>query len=398
MEKMKRILFVYPEMMMGGSTTSLLSILYSLDFTKYEVELLLFRNSGAWLKDIPEKVKILKPCYKYPNNKQRILHQLFSPKFMKEKVVAKIIEKKYKSAKLGQQYLEMKDVDFFMESEGTYDIAVAFLEGQSCKYVANHVKAHKKIGWIHIDYKASGFNPAYDLECMEKMDKIVTVSQECRKSFIECFPTLSEKTVMIENILSSVRLQIMSEKENITLELDHSKLNLVTSCRISFVSKGLDRAVSVIARMKKNRINGFEKLRWYVIGDGNDLQDLKKMIKETELEETIIILGSKVNPYPYLKKMDLFFLPSYWEGKPMAVTEGQILGLPALVTEYASAKEQVKTGINGMIVENSEDGIYGGLEYVLTHLDKVKEWRLNVTAQDYSNQEDIKKVEELFDN
>lgn len=398
MGEMRRILFVYPEMMMGGSTTSLLSILYSLDFTKYEVELLLFRNSGEWLKDIPDEVKILQPCYKYPGNRQRILHQLLSPRFMKEKIAAKIIERKFQSAKLGQQYLEMKDVDFFIELDETYDVAVAFLEGQACKYVANHVKAEKKIGWIHIDYKASGFNPDYDLESMKKMDKIVTVSEECCKSFMECFPTLSEKTVMMENILSDTRLQIMSEKEDIDLKLDYSKLNLVTSCRIAFTSKGLDRAVSVIARMKKNKINGFEKLRWYIIGDGNDLSALKKMVKEAGLEETIITLGAKVNPYPYLKEMSLFFLPSHWEGKPMAVTEGQILGLPALITNYASAKEQVMTGVDGMIVENSENGIYLGLEYVLNHPNEVKEWQLNVMKKDYSNQKDIKKIEALFDN
>lgn len=395
---MKKILFVYPEMMIGGSTTSLLSVLYSLDFTKYEVDLLLFRNRGEWLKDIPEKVKLLKPCYKYPNNKQRIFHQLLSPRFMIQKIAAKVIEKKYGSAKLGQQYLEMKDVDFFEETEEIYDIAVAFLEGQACKYIVNHVKADKKIGWIHIDYKASGFSSAYDLESMSQMDKIVTVSEECRKSFVECFPILSNKTVMIENILSSTHLEIMSQKEEVIFRPDFSCLNLVTSCRIAFVSKGLDRAVSVIARMKRDNISGFENLRWYIIGDGNDLSALKRMVKEAELEQTIIMLGAKTNPYPYLKNMSLFFLPSYWEGKPMAVTEGQILGLPALITDYASAKEQVRTGVDGMIVENSEDGIYRGLKYVLMHPEKVEEWKQNVIKKDYSNQKDIEKIEALFDN
>lgn len=392
-----KVLFVYPAMMMGGSTTSLLSILYSLNYEKYQVDVLLFRNIGSWINDLPEQVNLLSPCYKYQDNKQRIFHQILSPRFMKEKLVAKRIERKSGSYKLGQQYLEMKDVDFFINTEKTYDVAVAFLEGQSCKYVANHVCAKRKIGWIHIDYGASGFCPMYDVASMDNFDKIVTVSKECEKSYKKCFPMHVGRTVMVENILSAARLNAMAAKEDPDIFVNSQYLNLVTTCRISFASKGLDRAVSVIAQMKEDGVENFDRLRWYIIGDGGDLPALQRMIAEKNLSKTIITMGGKTNPYPYVKAMSLFFLPSYWEGKPMAVTEGQILGLPALVTNYTSAKEQVANGIDGLIVENAEKGIYEGLRFVLNHPDEVAQWRNEVRARDYSNQDEIKKVERLLD-
>lgn len=391
-----KVLFVYPAMMLGGSTTSLLSVLYNLDTEKYKVDLALDRNTGAWLNDIPDSVNLIEPLYLYPNNRDRIMHQLLSPRFMRAKIVAKILERSSKSHKLGQQYLEMKDVDFYRDIEEEYDVAIAFLEGQQCKYVANHVKAKRKIAWIHIDYKASGFRPEYDIDSMRKFDSIVTVSEQCLKSYQEAFPELADRCVYIENILSKERLCMLAQKESNGLNLRSEDIKLVSTCRISFSAKGLDRAVRAISCAHKEGIVNFERLQWYIVGAGNDFEALKNLIEAEGLERQIHLLGMKTNPYPYLKGMDLFFLPSIWEGKPMAVTEAQILGLPALVTHYSSADEQIRDGVDGMVVDNSEEGVYQGIKFILEHPEKIAEWKANVVAHDYSNIEEIKKVEDLI--
>ena len=44
----KKVLFVYPELMLGGSTTSLISLLNSIDYNRYEVDLILYKNSGEY--------------------------------------------------------------------------------------------------------------------------------------------------------------------------------------------------------------------------------------------------------------------------------------------------------------------------------------------------------------
>lgn len=380
-------------MMIGGSTTSLLSILSRLDYDKYEVDLLLDTVSGPLLDMIPKEVDILKDSYVYPNHKRRKFMNLLSLKYMKAYIESLFIRYRSGNYKQGVQYIEMRDVEKYRRIDKHYDVAISFLEGKNCKFVANHVSADKKIGWIHIDYKASGFNPEYDRESMSKFDEIVTVSNNCRNSFCECFPELEHRTCVIENILSDKVIRYRAS-EQIDFSVDSTKLNLVTTCRIVFASKGLDRGVRAFATIRKKY--DINKIRWYILGDGIDMPKLREMIKCLNLEQNIILLGNKTNPYPYLKRMDAFFLPSIWEGKPMAVTEAFMLGLPVIATNYLSATEQIDHGVDGIIMDNSETGIINGIEYVLTHPNKINEMRQNVVRKDYSNDSEMQRVISLI--
>lgn len=392
--KKTTILISYPAMIIGGSTTSLLSILSRLDYNKYEVDLLLDVVAGELMDLIPKNVNVLEGAYKYSSHGRRRLRNLLNPRFMSAFLKSKYIAKKAGNYKHGVQYLEMKDVESYRKIDKQYDVAISFLEGRNCKFVANHISARKKIGWIHIDYKASNFNPEYDLRSMSCFDSIVTVSQNCKDSFDECFPSLKDRTCVIENILSDKIIQQRS-CEPIEFNVDHDKLNLVTTCRIVFSSKGLDRAVEAMARIKN--ADGFNKLRWYIIGDGTDRTRLEALIKEKNLDKTVILLGNKTNPYPYIKMMDVFFLPSIWEGKPMAVTEAFMLGLPVLATKYLSATEQIRNGVDGYITDNSQSGVEAGLRYLLSHHDDFLSMRNNVLNYNYSNDDEMQKIIALLD-
>lgn len=391
---MKRILFAYPGMSVGGSATSLLSILGSLDYSKYQVDLSLAFMGGELEYRIPKEVNILEPAYKYQDKRNRVLHRLMSPRYMFVEMVSRLIKIRDNSKLHALQYIGMKDVEFYRDIETEYDVAIAFLEGRTCRFVANHVKAKRKIAWIHVNYRDVGFEPKYDREDMSAFERIVFVSDDCKEAFDECLPEFDERTVVIENILSAKFVQ-SREKELNELQVDNKKVNLVTTCRIDFSHKGLDRAVFSLEKIKQK--TDISRLRWYIIGDGIDMDRLRIMIFEKQLSETIVLIGKKNNPIPYLKDMSMFFLPSRYEGKPMAVTEAFMMGLPALVTEYSSAREQVRDGIDGIIVENSEQGIYDGLLKIIEHPEIISGLKKNVLTTDYSNVEEMKKVEALID-
>lgn len=393
---MKKVLIVYPQMMLGGSTTSLLSLLNELDNTEYQIDLFLLNGNGVYDSFIPNAVNILPYGYYLQNPILRKLYKVISPKYLSAYVKSKRVAKSYGGEKAGLQYLSSADCEWVRVIKQEYDVAIGFLEGYSNKYVANHVNAKRKIAWIHINYEEGGYYPNFDVDSFSKMNYIVAVSEECKFALQRKFPQFQRKCVVVENILSQRRLETMAAVEPSGFILSKQTINLCTTCRISFSSKGLDRAAKVISRLKKDNIGAISDLRWYIIGDGGDSQKLKEIISEEGLTDQIILLGMQTNPYPYVKKMDLFFLPSIWEGKPMAVTEAQILGLPALVTHYSSAYEQIRDGVDGMVVENSEDGVYQGLKYILEHPEKIAEWKENVLSHDYSNVEEIKKVEELI--
>lgn len=372
----------------------MLSILNRLDYSKYVVDLLLNSHTGELLDMIPAQVNLLPPALKYSDTKTEYFHRLLSPRFMYHFYKSKKIAKKTGVEIRAAQYREMKDIDFFRTIDKKYDVAISFLEGDRCKFIARHIKADRKLAWIHVNYRDAKFDPEYDRESHAAMDRIVLVSEDCKRDFDNAFPELSDKSVVIENILSTEYVRKRAE-EKIDFLIDDTKLNFVTACRISFKSKGLDRAVRAFRELKKE--NKLERLCWYIIGDGGDTNALKSMIVEYGLEENIKLLGMQKNPYPYFKNMSMFFLPSIWEGKPMVVTEAFMMGLPALVTEYSSAREQVRDGIDGIIVENSEQGIYDGLHRIIEHPEMISELKKNVLAKDYSNVEEMKKVEALID-
>lgn len=393
MSNKKKILFAYPAMMIGGSTTSLLSVLNRLDYNKYDVDLLLNSHTGELLDMIPEKVNLLPPALKYTDKKQEYVHRLLSLKYMYHYWKSKRIAKKTGVAIRAAQYIEMKDVEFFREIPGEYDVAISFLEGDRCKFISRHVNAKKKLAWIHVNYSDAKFEPDYDRDSLTLMDKIILVSEDCKRDFDAAFPELSNKSVIIENILATEYVRSRA-KEQVDLTVDDSKINLVTACRISFKSKGLDRAVLAMARLKRE--GKLHNLVWYILGDGGDMIPLKTMIEENGLTEEIKLLGMKTNPYPYFNNMSMFFLPSRWEGKPMVVTEAFMMGLPSLVTEYSSAREQVRDGVDGIIVENSEQGIYEGLLRIIEHPEVIDKLKQHVLNTDYSNTEEMIKVEELI--
>lgn len=388
MEK-RSILFAYPAMMIGGSTTSLLSILSNFDYEKYDVDLLLNSHTGALLGQIPERVTLLPAALKFTDRRREYFHRLISPRYMYHFTAAKRITRRDGNYMHGAQYLEWKDAEFFRRIEKEYDVAVAFLEGDRCKFVARHVKAGRKVAWIHVNYADAGFDPKYDRDTMCAFDRIVLVSNDCKTAFDNAFPELSDRTVVIENILSSEVIRGRA-REPVDFTVPSVPLNLVTTCRINFRSKGLDRAARVIGKLKREGLA--DGLHWTVIGDGENRPDLERIIAEEGIGDLVTLLGAKTNPYPYMKDMDVFFLPSRFEGKPMAVTEALMLGLPVLATEYSSAREQIRQGIDGFIVPNSEDGIYTGLRDLLADPTGVRKMKYGIVMTDYGNADEFLKV------
>lgn len=381
-------------MMMGGSTTSLLSILNNLDYKKYSVDLALIYHKGEYFHNIPPQVNLLPPIYKYQNKVIRNLRRYTSVKYLQAKIKSKMLMKKH-GFWFGLRYFENKDVNFERDIDGEYDVAIGFIEGWSNIYILKHVKAKKKIGWVHVDYIKAGFHAELDYTTFGKLDKIITVSQECLKAFNQCFPNYQNKTMIIENILSNERIRKLSDENIDGFKLNTEMINFVTVCRIDLKSKGLDRVIHILNTYKSEAV--FNRFCWYIIGDGPDLNALREMIISNNLQDKVILLGLKVNPFPYIKKMDMFLLPSHYEGKPMAVTEAMMLGVPPFVTNYSSAKEQIKNEYDGNIVDNNDQAIYQGLRRILEHPEIIYKLKTNLRIQDYSNFCEMEKVNELLE-
>ena len=300
------------------------------------------------------------------------------------------------------QYMSHEITRFYPRVRGKYDVAIGYLEFTPLDYAAKYVDADKKIGWIHIDYTKTGMLPGIETPIFNKLDHIVLVSGSCVSSFLKVYPEQMQKVKCIENILTrkdvvekSRRPPSLSEIEIIE-GLQNDRIKIASVSRIDFASKGHDRALRCMRRL----IDEGEHLdfTWYIIGDGADMQELKKQITELDMGKYVICLGGYKNPFILLKEMDVFFIPSIYEGKPMAVTEALMLGLPVLASDYGSSGQQIRNGIDGIIFENSEQGIYQGLKDFFKTPDLLNKLKANAIATDYDNGDEINKIYDIFDD
>lgn len=387
----KKILIIYPEMIIGGTTTSLLSLLGALDRNKYEVDLQMQYAPGIFANLIPSYVHILPLAMPLPHGFYKWI------KAFSLKSLYYYLKSKWRGGASASQYMENDIVKFCRKNPKEYDVAISFMERWSLYYLVKKTCAKKKISWIHVDYGAAKMFIDIDMPFFMRVDKIVLVSEKCLQNFKSIAPEIANKSLMIENLLSS---EVVKQRAGLSVPRNVAKLfeevegkvKMVSVCRISFPHKGLDRGVKALARLKKQ--GKIENLIWFIIGDGPDLNNLKAMVDKFGLNNYVRILGAYNNPLNIEAKCDIFFLPSRYEGKPMAVTEAQMLGLVPIVTNYASASEQVRNLYDGLIMDNSDDGIYDGLEYMLHHLEDVLgKYKNNVANTDYSNLRELLTIE-----
>lgn len=389
MEKtIKKILFVYNNLTIGGSTTSLISLLRAIDYSEYDVELLLLGRKKDLSSYVPKEVRVT-----YVTNAKRAkIAKLLSPSYILANIKSFYYCKRYSSKSPRLQIISNVIAKKFSPIiDKSYDVAIGFLEGWPNAYVSSNVRAQKKIAWIHTDYIKAGLVPSIDRSAFGSFDHLVTVSQDCRASLINAFPEYENKIVTINNILTA---DYVRERANVSceIELDPQLIKIITVSRLTNSSKALDRAIDVASSLLEE---GF-KFVWYIVGDGPDGRSLRSQVEEKECTEFIRFLGEIENPYPLMKQADLFFLPSNYEGKPMSVTEAQMLFVPALVTDYDSARSQVANGVEGLVVDNNQDAIYDGLKYLLQNRRKIEEFKENLKVVDKSNYSEIDRFYDLI--
>ena len=395
----KKILFVYDSMMTGGTTTALLSLLKTIERSKYEISLLLYTNTGAFIEEIPEFVRLLPPAYKeskfFTSGQRKIIKTIISGRaFLAIKSFYK-----YRNTPKGNfrnilmHYGMAAQVSLSRAVEEEFDYAIGFMEGWSSEYVvSSKIKAAQKFVWVHPQYKSCYLIPEIDRKTFLKADGIALISENCLKQFFEFFPEHKHKTHIVPNIMSSDFVLKKAQKEDI--EIEKAKINFCTVCRCDIKVKGLDRLLQAFYELKQQGLA--KDVKWHLIGGGNELEQFRQEVKRLQMEDMIILYGNKLNPLPYVRQMDVFILASRYEGKPMSVTEAQILGIPCMVTDYEAAKSQIKNNCTGKIMYNSFDSIYNNIKNVILTPALLEEWKANTVKKVYSNEKDINSFYELL--
>lgn len=396
---MKNVLIASFDMEVGGVERSLISLLNNFDYSNNEVDLMLYRHSGDFMNLLADKHELLSEVKEYATYRKSIKEILKDKLYMLAitRILAnlnsRIIGKIKNIDEIG--YIQMQRMwkyalPLLPKLNKEYDVAISYLWPHY--FVSEKVQAKRKIAWVHTDYSTIETDIDMDLKMWNKFDYIMAVSEECKNAFLKKYPILKDKVKVMENITSPDFIREMAS-ENIEENIKNdNSFKLVSVARLSY-AKGIDNAVRAL-RLLHNR--GLTNIKWYVVGYGGDEEIIRNLIKENNLEDSFILLGKKINPYPYINVADIYVQPSRYEGKAVTVGEAQILGKPVVITNYTTAKSQVRDNVDGYVCKLSIEGIAEGIEKL--YKDKNLRIKLsdNCKNTDYSNSSELQKLYSIF--
>lgn len=385
-------------MEIGGAERALLGLLTSFDYSKYEVDLFLLQHSGELMPLIPSEVNLLPEIKEYSGIMKPMITALKQGniKVVLGRLNGKIYAQKYNKknglahSDVGVEYSHKYTVKCLPNiTDKEYDVAISFLTPHYI--VRDKVKADKKIAWIHTDYSTTNNDVESELKMWSIYDNIISISNDVTSAFLTKFPSLDNKIVYIENILSKEFIDEQANFIDVSKEMDNSSIKLLSIGRFSEAKK-FDEVPQIASIIKSKGID----FKWYLIGYGGDEELIRTKIAEFNMEDTVIILGKKDNPYPYIKACDIYLQPSRYEGKAVTVHEALILNKPIIITDYPTAHSQLSDGFDGVIVPMDIEGSAEGIAKVIQ--DKKLQQKLihNMKSTNYSNEVEIEKLYKLI--
>lgn len=402
--KKPRIFIAIHYMHLGGAETSLIGLLQALDSEKVEVDIFVYSHEGEMMKLIPSYINLLPEnptwsMFEKPLKevlKKGYLRMFFARMRAKWRMRQYLKKNNPKDGAAIHGYLgeEVSKVLPNLHYLGVYNLAISFLNPHN--FVLDHVKAKKKVCWIHTDYTHIDVNADLELPVWSAYDHVISISEDVTKTFLQVFPSLKDKIVEIENVLSPdyVRqrsLLISSEDIQKEMPARGDCMNLLTIGRFSEAKK-LDEIPAICRGIIEAGVN----VRWYIIGYGGSDDYIRREIEREGMQEHVSLLGKKENPYPYIKACDWYVQPSRYEGKSVVVREAQMLCKPVIVTNYPTAPSQIQQGVDGVIVPIEIPGCVAQMVETLkddTLKCSIVEY---LRTHDYGNMGEVEKVYKIM--
>ena len=384
MKKIK-ILFVLIIAGSGGVEKSLVNLLKNLDRDIYDCKVVLLKKEGTFLGELEEQAEVyemeLDDIYKtylmtekIPSLREaRATNNLFKAIFLNVIHQMNRFTKKifHKNTNLFFIYNKIKNID------KDYDIVIDFMGYASFStYYASKIGRHR-VTWIHEQRITNNYRELRS--CFNKCELICPVCTECAQEYLAKFPSDADKVKVIQNLIDVNKIYNLS-KEEPGIDYFQGEQVFVSVGRLS-KQKSFDKAIEASKIMK----DAGYKFKWVIIGEESNLEN---MIKENNLEGTVVLHGFESNPYTYMKNADVYVQTSIAEGKCTTISEAVLLGKAIVTTDVAGVEEQLCDGKGGIIVPYDAKEIANTLMQLLDHPEeKSKYEKFNSNATVLNNNE-----------
>ncbi len=340
----KQLLFVIDSLGSGGAEKSLISLLPLIDYTRFIVDLVIFDRGGVYEKYLPREVNIF-DYQLYQKNlwgqiKKVLCHALLSPQLR--------LNKKRHGAEIHWRTMYR----FYHDFPGEYDAAIAYQQGVPTFFVATKVNAKKKLAWINADIFAAGYDLEYCRQFYEQMDFIVAVSNKLQNLLCTKTPWMMDRLTCVYDIINPDVIVSLAKKTVQDMTISRGEMAIVTVGRLTR-PKNYILAVNAARILKDKGL----KFKWFFVGEGEMRRAIEMRIKDNGLQNEVILLGFKENPYPYMAKADVYVQTSTFEGFGLTIAEAKILHRPVVSTDFDIVHDQITDGQNGLIAEMTPESV-----------------------------------------
>lgn len=420
----KKILFVINTLSRAGAETALLELLKRLEGAAYDISLYVIMGQGEMVGKLPAHVRLRNPSFDAHSVLSRkgrwgmmktVCRAFFrnGGQIRKIRNIAKSFTSLRRKGKLQTDKLLWRMLsDGSLRFEEEFDLAVAWLEGASAYYVAEHVKAARKCAFIHIDYESAGYTKEMDQNCWDSFEKIFMVSQEVKAHFLAVYPEYADRAEIFHNLVDQEGIRhrsadrggvsngmwgVSNRMEGVSNGMEggsngYEGKRLLTVGRLTY-QKAYDIAIDAMKLLKERGC----RVRWYVLGEGDQRRALEKKIEALHLKEDFVLLGAVENPYPYYVQADIYVHATRFEGKSIAIQEAQTLGCAVIASDCNGNREQIEEGVDGILCQLTPEGIADSIQSLLQDDEKRKRLGKAAERKNMAQEQELRKLQELLD-
>lgn len=380
---MRKVLFINGHLNTGGVERSLVDVLKHVDYEKYAVDLLLLEDIGDYASELPSEVHVLfrDIHHTYGSFASSIRRCIAAHDWMCLRLRFLFLLRKFFGA------CALKRAATILLGKHHYDCVIGFRPGICSDLAAYSVQTDRKITWWH----HGEFNvdrAAYGNMC-SRMDAVAVVSQSCKEMLQGQLPELANKLVCIPNMLDDKAIR----QKVIISPYTGDALHIVSVGRLA-PEKHFENIIPAAKALQEIGIC----FTWHIVGEGSERTRLEPLIAENNLENYIILEGSKSNPYPYMKYADLFVHPSYVESQGLTVLEAMALGVPCVVTKSRGPCEFIEDGVNGLLTEQSPESLTEKVLAILNDMELYQRIKKNTKCPEQFRPDQVmKQIESLID-
>lgn len=389
----KRLAIVLDSMVVGGTERALLEMLKNIDYQRYEVTLFLGNESGALQKCIPDQVCIA--LFSTQNAKALLKQQIcsFQINSVVKGIVNRLKARKYvKNYELNAHY-SVKSLPLCSTIEFDCVIGYQILSPIVVATALYRLKGKKKVLFVHGgNGRPLEVVPFYDI-VYNQFDKIYCVSRKTQCGFNKLYPISALKTEVMYNLIDIERISEMAE-ERIGTHQYYDKLTMTTVGRLS-----PEKGQQMVPKATRILLDQGYEIYWYLVGDGPLRTEVEQEIEKNGVQDHVILLGTKMNPYPYIKNCDIYVQPSFTEGYCTTTMEAKILHKPIVTTDAPGMREQFVSGENGLIVEAmTPEAIADGVRQLLDHPEMMEKFTNALKNETFDNSAELQKLYDLIES